>query len=155
MTLSSVITHRAKPFYCPTRGGFLNAFLQSFKSLYKIVLVWKFTYTDVNKINTIFAWRMTYEAEIKLSNGVIFYSFFFFWYFLKSICVTCPYIKSYEKCKFFIRCYWFVGKNHYRSLEFASCISIVIQCELSVVKGVSLGYTGINPAKLGEDFKQS
>lgn len=111
MTLNSVITHRAKPFYCSSRGGFLNAFLQSFKPLYKTVLVWKFTYTDVNKINTIFAWGMTYEAEIKLSNGVIFFSslFVLFKYPFAQFALS---LKVMRNAEFFIRRYWFVGKNH-------------------------------------------
>lgn len=111
MTLNSVITHSAKPFYCPTRGGFLNAFLQSFKPLYKTVLVWKFTYTDVNKINTMFAWGMTYEAEIKLSNGVIFFSSLFV-LFKYPFAQSALSLKVMRNAEFFIRSYWFVGKNH-------------------------------------------
>lgn len=34
------------------------------------------SYTDVNKINTIFAWRMTYEAES--SYQMVLFSFLFF-----------------------------------------------------------------------------
>lgn len=136
MTLNSVITHRAKPFYCSSRGGFLNAFLRSFKLLYKTVLVWKFTYTDVNKINTVFAWRMTYEAES--SYQMVLFSFLLFFVLFKyPFAQFALSLKVMRNAEFFIRSYWFVGK---KSLKIVGVRFMYINCYSMRVVGSEKGF---------------